>query len=61
MVTTTTHDHDHDHPHPQEPVDAELGEEKKAEFRRIAERRVRLGLLLAEVGRQNNLQVSRRS
>ncbi len=29
-----------------------------AEFRRIAERRVRLGLLLAEVGRNNNIQVS---
>lgn len=30
----------------------------KADFRAIAERRVRLGLLLAEIGRQNNLQVS---
>ena len=28
------------------------------EVRRIAERRVRLGLLLAEVGRNNNIQVS---
>jgi len=32
--------------------------EQKSEFREIAERRVRLGLLLAEVGRQNNIQVS---
>jgi FKBP-type peptidyl-prolyl cis-trans isomerase (trigger factor) len=33
-------------------------EKAKAEFRRIAERRVRLGLLLAEVGRNNNITVS---
>jgi trigger factor len=31
----------------------------KAEYRAIAERRVRLGLLLNEVGRSNNIQVSR--
>jgi trigger factor len=37
---------------------ANLSEEDKAEFRRIAERRVRLGLLLSEVGRRNNIQVS---
>jgi trigger factor len=30
----------------------------KAEFRQIAERRVRLGLLLAEVGRSNNISVT---
>ncbi|MCB2100030.1 MAG: trigger factor [Rhodobacterales bacterium] len=43
----------------EDPEDAEKSEdEKKAEFREIAERRVRLGLLLAEVGRSNNLQVS---
>lgn len=30
----------------------------RAEFRRIAERRVRLGLLLAEVGRNNNITVT---
>lgn len=33
-------------------------EELKAEYRKIAERRVRLGLLLSEIGRQNNIQVS---
>lgn len=33
-------------------------EELKAEYRTIAERRVRLGLLLAEVGRRNNVQVT---
>jgi trigger factor len=56
------HAHEHDHPHEHEPatapVDASLSEEKKADYRRIAERRVRLGLLLAEVGRQNNLRVT---
>ncbi|MCX8133668.1 MAG: trigger factor [Roseococcus sp.] len=31
----------------------------KADYRAIAERRVRLGLLLAEIGRTNNIQVSR--
>ncbi|HZD24755.1 MAG TPA: trigger factor [Alphaproteobacteria bacterium] len=33
-------------------------EEARQEYRDIAERRVRLGLLLSEVGRRNNLQVS---
>jgi trigger factor len=33
-------------------------EKARAEFQRIAERRVRLGLLLAEVGRNNNITVS---
>jgi trigger factor len=32
--------------------------EQKDEFRRIAERRVRLGLLLSEVGRANSIQIS---
>ncbi len=32
-------------------------EELKAEYRQIAERRVRLGLLLMEVGRRNNIEV----
>ena len=31
--------------------------EQKKEFREIAERRVRLGLLLAEIGRQNDIQI----
>jgi trigger factor len=39
--------------------DEDEDEEKaKAEFRRIAERRVRLGLLLAEVGHNNNITVT---
>ena len=33
-------------------------DELKAEYRSIAERRVRLGLLLSEVGRQNSIEVS---
>lgn len=33
-------------------------DELKVEFRRIAERRVRLGLLLSEIGRINNIQVT---
>jgi len=33
-------------------------EKAKSDFRRLAERRVRLGLLLAEVGRNNNITVS---
>jgi len=42
---------------------AELAEEKKtedelkAEYRKIGERRIRLGLLLSEVGRRNNIEV----
>jgi FKBP-type peptidyl-prolyl cis-trans isomerase (trigger factor) len=41
------------------PATEDADEEKaKTDFRRIAERRVRLGLLLAEVGRNNNITVS---
>jgi trigger factor len=36
----------------------ENDEATQAEFRKIAERRVRLGLLLAEVGRRNNITVT---
>jgi trigger factor len=66
------HGHDHDHAHgddhhhhegegatPQaDPVNAGLSEADKAEYRALAERRVRLGLLLAEVGQQNGLAVT---
>ena len=41
-----------------EPDEGKIDEEIKAEYRAIAERRVRLGLLLSEVGRNNNIQVS---
>src|SRR5690606_30895056 len=38
--------------------DGKSDEELRAEYRKVAERRVRLGLLLAEVGRANNISVS---
>ncbi len=41
-----------------EPGSTEDEEALKADYRRIAERRVRLGLLLAEVGRSNNITVT---
>ena len=42
-----------------DPEDAAKDEETlKAEYRAIAERRVRLGLLLSEVGRENNIEVT---
>jgi trigger factor len=40
------------------PVPAEDDEKLKAEYQTLAERRVRLGLLLAEVGRSANISVS---
>mgnify|MGYP000978972197 CR=1 FL=1 len=41
------------------PEDAEKSDDDlRAEYRRIAERRVRLGLVLAEIGRRNEVQVS---
>ena len=53
------HDHDHhDHDHGHEEVPDEKKEEMKAEYRDIALRRVRLGLLLSEVGRTNSIQVT---
>jgi len=41
------------------PEDAEKSDDAlQAEYRKIAERRVRLGLVLAEIGRSNNVQVT---
>ena len=41
------------------PEDASKSEEElRADYRKIAERRVRLGLVLAEIGRRDNVQVS---
>ncbi|WP_312164059.1 trigger factor [Phenylobacterium sp.] len=41
------------------PEDAEKSEDQlQTEYRKIAERRVRLGLVLAEIGRVNNVQVT---
>lgn len=47
-----SHDHDHDHGH------SSLSEEEKEELREIAVRRVRLGLVLAEIGRENAIEVT---
>ncbi len=44
--------HDHDHGHDDWPE-----EERKAELKEIADRRVKLGLLLSEVGRRNLIEV----
>ena len=52
------HDHEHEHEHEHKPSLEHFSEEEIAEYRSIAERRVRLGLVLAEVGRTNNLQVT---
>jgi trigger factor len=41
-----------------DPDASKTEEELKSEYRDIAERRVRLGLLLSEVGRSNNISVS---
>lgn len=43
---------------PGETAGSDSEEALKADYRRIAERRVRLGLLLAEVGRSNNITVT---
>ncbi len=59
------HDHDHDHDHGDDghghaaapAADAAISEEQRAEYRALALRRVRLGLVLAEIGRTNNLRV----
>jgi trigger factor len=64
------HDHDHDHAHDHggetaeaapaaeaEPESEERQKERE-ELRKIAERRVRLGLLLAEVGQSNQINVT---
>jgi trigger factor len=50
---TDTHDHSHD----EMPEIEEPGDDVKNEYRGIADRRVRLGLLLSEVGQKNNISV----
>ena len=49
------HNDDHDHTHA---ADEGLNDEQKEEARTVATRRVRLGLLLTEIGQSNNIQVS---
>jgi hypothetical protein len=43
---------------PATPAESEDEEKAREEYRRLAERRVRLGLLLADIGRSNNITVS---
>ncbi|MGC6484034.1 MAG: trigger factor [Candidatus Puniceispirillales bacterium] len=52
------HDHDHDHDHHHPAADEGMSDEDKAEADSIARRRVRLGMVLTDVGRRNNLQVT---
>ena len=52
------HVHAHDDEHAQAAVEAALSDEQRAEYRALAQRRVRLGLVLAEVGRQNNVRLT---
>lgn len=52
------HDHAHDHDEPvKAPATPEEAKEQE-DFRKIAERRVRLGLFLSEIGRTNNIEVT---
>jgi trigger factor len=53
---THDHSHDHEHGHAAKPA-VQLTAAEEAEYRALAERRVRLGLLLAEIGRINKLTV----
>ena len=50
-------EHDREHGHPDSDLEGRTDDDLKTEFRSIAERRVRLGLLLAEVGQRNNIEV----
>ena len=52
------HDHDHDHDHAHPAADEGMDDDAKAEAKTVAERRVRLGLLLTEIGRVNNIEVT---
>lgn len=50
--------HDHEAAGDEADPASAVSEAERAEYGRLAERRVRLGLLLAEIGRNNNLQVT---
>jgi trigger factor len=49
-------DHNHDHDHPA--ADDGMDDDAKADAVSIATRRVRLGLLITEIGRENNIEVT---
>ena len=50
------HDQDHDDNHPA--ADEGMDDDAKAEAEAVATRRVRLGLLITEIGRENNIEVT---
>jgi trigger factor len=52
------HDHDHDHDNDHPAVDEGMSKAGKEEASNIATRRVRLGLLITEIGRENNIDVT---
>ena len=62
LFRSAEHDHDHDHNHAHDhthpAADEGMDDVGKAEAEAIANRRVRLGLLITEIGRQNNIDVS---
>jgi trigger factor len=51
-------EHDKEHGHPSAEDEGKSEETLRAEYRRIAERRVRLGLVLAEVGRRGQVVIT---
>ena len=52
------HDHDQDHENDHTAADEGMDDVAKADAKAIAERRVRLGLMLTEIGRVNNIEVT---
>ena len=52
------HDHDRDHNHDHPAADEGMSKADKDEAQKIATRRVRLGLLITEIGRVNNIDVT---
>ena len=52
------HDHDNDHDHDHPAADEGMDDDAKAEAVSVATRRVRLGLLITEIGRENNIEVT---
>merc|ERR1711935_1000154 len=51
------HDHDQDHEHDLPAPDKGMSKAEKDDASEISKRRVRLGLLLSEIGRKNNIKV----
>lgn len=57
-ATEHNHDHDHEHDHEHTAADEGMDDDAKAEAKSVAERRVRLGLLLTEIGRESKIEVT---